>query len=175
MKFRAMATVGLAAAFLAAGLTTSAQASTVEGLAQEDAVLTQQHTDYAQELVDLAGIQTAEEIEVISASERPKELLVDGSTGKTISAIEVEAGTAPLALSPLSPGCSTTSLCMLGAYPYGYVGTGVKTGSWKNITRVQTGDRTGVFDWNGIRNAYGKNTGVNLTNGIFNITRIERR
>ncbi|WP_139200643.1 hypothetical protein [Curtobacterium sp. MMLR14_010] len=85
--------------------------------------------------------------------------LVDPDTGAALAAFRSSAR----ALVSVGPGCTTTSACMRSStgIPYGYTGTGTKSGTWKNIIRVGAGDRrTSYAASNGA--AYNYNAGVNI-------------
>lgn len=123
----------------------------------------------------LANYQSAREIARILRSPGEVEILVDSDTGDVLSAVELDGLILPFALSPLGPGCTTTSLCMTATtnVPYGYTGTGTLSLTWSSIKQVKTGDRRGAFTWNGIRNEYRANVIANLTTPVT-ITKIER-
>lgn len=131
--------------------------------------------DYVPYLEYLATHQTEDEIDEVMASGGPVELLVDSANGEVLAAFDPGTVMTPFALSPVGPGCTSMSLCMTtsSSIPYGYTGTGTTSGTWGSIKQVKTGDRSGAFTWNGIRNAYGANTTANLTTPVT-VSKIER-
>ncbi|MEU5940960.1 hypothetical protein ABZ807_17605 [Micromonospora sp. NPDC047548] len=101
-------------------------------------------------------------------------MLVDSESGKILAAIDTESTFTPAALIFLSPGCSTTSLCMLNGRPNGYTGTGSLYGTWSSVYRYATGDKIGTFRYNGLDWTHNPYTTVNLTTPET-ITYIARR
>jgi len=118
--------------------------------------------DYTEMLWSLAGSQSEEEIDRIANSGHKVQLLLDPKAGKILAAIDTERTFTPSAFTRLGPGCSTTSLCMLNAYPNGYIGTGSLSGNWPSVYRYATGDRIGTFRFNGLDWTHNPNTTVNL-------------
>lgn len=119
--------------------------------------------DYTEMLWSLAGSQSEEEIDRIVRSGHKVELLLDPRAGKILAAIDAEGTFTPSELIWLSPGCSTTSLCMLNGVPNGYIGTGSLYGTWPNVYQYRTGDRTGTFRYNGLDWTHPAWLTVNLT------------
>jgi hypothetical protein len=121
------------------------------------------------QLFALDGQQSVQDIDRIVESGLPATVLVDADTGETVAAIAKAR-----ALSLVGPGCSASSLCMsTGSIPYGFTGTGARTGSWKSIRTVKAGDRRSAFNWNGLQNTYAKGVTVNLTKPVT-VTKIQR-
>ena len=86
--------------------------------------------------------------------------LVDPNDGSVLAAFR----SSTRALTPVGPGCTTTSACMTSStgVPYGLTGSGTKTGTWKNIVRVAAGDRrTSYSASNGA--AYNYSAGVTIS------------
>ncbi|WIB15826.1 hypothetical protein DEJ34_01480 [Curtobacterium sp. MCPF17_050] len=77
-------------------------------------------------------------------------LLTDPDTGQVVAAVSQRSALGR-ALNPIGPGCSTTSLCMRSSshVPYGYSGTGSRSGTWKSISDNRAGDRRSRFEWRG--------------------------
>ncbi|PYY32426.1 hypothetical protein DEJ16_07470 [Curtobacterium sp. MCJR17_055] len=98
-------------------------------------------------LEQIGRTQTASDISAVRAAGGAV-LLTDPDTSEVVAAVSAET---PLgrALNPVTPGCSTTSLCMRSAanVPYGYSGAGTRTGTWKNIAQMAPGDRRSRFEW----------------------------
>ncbi|MEV0398371.1 hypothetical protein [Polymorphospora rubra] len=130
--------------------------------------------DYREMLWSLVGSQSQGQIDEIANSGHKVQLLVDSESGKILAAIDTERTITPSALVWLSPGCSTTSLCMRNNLPWGYTGTGSLNGSWPNVHRYDTGDRIGTFRYNGLDWTHNPWTTVNLTTPET-ITYIARR
>ena len=108
-------------------------------------------------LHSLEGTQSAAAIDQLMAGGGNVQALVDPDTGETLAAFRMSER----ALTPVAPGCSTTSACMVSStnVPYGYSGSGTRTSKWLNIVRVSAGDRrTGYAASNGA--AYNYNPGV---------------
>ncbi|MGK5440435.1 hypothetical protein ACSNN7_01185 [Micromonospora sp. URMC 105] len=130
--------------------------------------------DYTQMLWSLVGSQSEEQIDRIAKSGHKVQLLVDSESGKILAAIDTENTITPFALTPLSPGCSTTSLCMWNSVPNGYIGTGSLSGTWSSVYKYATGDKIGTFRYNGLDWTHNPYTTVNLTTRET-ITYIARR
>lgn len=118
--------------------------------------------DYTEMLWSLAGSQSEEEIDRIENSGHKVQLLVDPEAGKILAAIDTESTVTPSALTPVGPGCSTTSLCMLNGVPNGYTGTGSLYGTWSNVYQYATGDKIGTFRYGGLDWTHNPYTIVNL-------------
>ncbi|TCK61223.1 hypothetical protein [Curtobacterium sp. PhB136] len=90
-------------------------------------------------LAALRGTQSPEAFEKIVDRGGNVQALVDPDSGEVLAAYTASTR----ALTPVTPGCTTTSACMTSStgVPYGYTGTGTRTGTWKNIVRVAAGDR----------------------------------
>ncbi|SBN63673.1 hypothetical protein GA0004736_2611 [Curtobacterium sp. 9128] len=111
-------------------------------------------------LAALQETQSTADAERILASGGNVQALVDPDTGEVLAAFRSSAR----ALTPVTPGCTTTSACMTSSsgVPYGYTGSGTRTGSWKNIVRVGAGDRrTSYAASNGA--AYNYSAGVTIS------------
>ncbi|MBD8583355.1 hypothetical protein IFT90_02150 [Frigoribacterium sp. CFBP 8766] len=92
------------------------------------------------------GSQTVAEMAAIEAMAGPGmsvELLteLDGSTSAAV-AVPQRPGTR--AITPVGPGCSTTSACITNTsnIHYGYRGTGALKGTWLNVVRLAGGDKS---------------------------------
>ena len=98
-------------------------------------------------LQELVGTQTEAEIQAIQKSGSPAELLFDSATGEYIAARFAADDVSPLAITPVGPGCTTTSVCMLvgGQISYGFTGTGTLNGTWNSVTRAAAGSLTTHF------------------------------
>lgn len=143
-----------------------------------------QQSDVVSVLRTLQGHQSAAEIDALMTDDVPVEALVDPSTGTVLAVRRVPArGTAlkerkvqVRALTPVGPGCTSTSACMRRSTggPYGLTGTGTKKGTWKNVTGVSSGNRRTTF-WasNGMAYEYRADTSVNWS-GQVTVTKVSR-
>lgn len=131
--------------------------------------------DYRAQLEAIASTQSPEQIAAIASSGGHVEILVDSGTGRILAAVKPATAVTPFVLSPIGPGCTTTSLCMTTTtnIPYGCSGSGSLTGTWSSIIRVTPGNVSGSFDWNGLRNSFAAGVVVNLTSPVT-VTRIAR-
>ncbi|WP_146070389.1 hypothetical protein [Arthrobacter sp. GMC3] len=106
---------GLVASFTFIGVG-SASAEDASADLQPSSVIGQTPpADYLHKLEALSAVQTPEQIEnaLESGTEgAPVEALFDTSTGEIVAAFKPEPTFTTFAISPLGPGCSTTSLCM---------------------------------------------------------------
>jgi hypothetical protein len=77
-------------------------------------------------------------------------LLTDPDTGRVTAAVSRRSALGR-ALNPIGPGCSYTSLCMRSSsnVPYGYSGTGARSGTWRSISDTRAGDRRSRPEWRG--------------------------
>ncbi|WFR66293.1 hypothetical protein P9139_15515 [Curtobacterium flaccumfaciens] len=151
----------LATAFVAAS---SLSASAVEG---GDELGPSKRT-----LEQLSEVQTRAEIDALVDSTVPVRLLVDAATGRVEAAVPISAR----ALTPVGPGCTSTSVCMKtnSGVPYGLTGSGTKTGSWKKIIRISSGDRrTSFWASNGMAYEYRANSDV-VMNVTVTVTKVQR-
>lgn len=168
-----------AATLLLAGFVASATPAFAEtsgsSLAPVESAAVSDAPDYRAELEAIAGTQTPQEIDAIASSGEAVQILVDSATGEVLAALEPEQVMSPFALSPVGPGCTTTSLCMrtTSNVPYGYTGSGSLNGTWGSINKVTPGNVSGAFTWNGLRNAFAANVTANLTSPVT-VTKIER-
>lgn len=168
----AVAIVAMSSVFIAA----PAYADNDNGsLAPDEAQTTILGNDNRSLLEDLSKTQTDDEIENIIAAGGPVELLVETETGEVLAALNPSTVLSPFAITPVGPGCSTTSLCMTNTsnIPYGYQGTGSLNGTWASTKQYKTGNRSGAFTYNGLRWAHASLTTINLTSPAT-ITKIER-
>lgn len=171
-----LGTVAATGIALVVAIAAPATAAVSGSLAPIDGTSAPTQTDYRAKLENLSNEQTAQDIATIMASGGHIEVLVDSATGRELAALKAGPdGIAPFALSPVGPGCTTTSLCMSTANSifYGFTGTGALGGSWSPIIRVTPGNTKGSFDWNGLRNTYAAGVVVNLTSAVT-VTRISR-
>jgi len=140
MKINKIAVVAASlGVLLASGLgATSAQASTDTGSSTPSAA--------PSDLQALVGKQSASSIAEIRSSGAPAELIYDVATRTFIAAKELPTMSTQ-ALTPVGPGCSTTSACMYvnGTTPNGYTGTGTLSGNWPNVNHVLSGNRVTHF------------------------------
>lgn len=141
------------AAVVAAGVALSPQAASAA-----DSASTYQQVDAR--LATLAQTQSQSEAERILDGGGNVQALVDPNDGSVLAAFR----SSTRALTPVGPGCTTTSACMTSStgVPYGLTGSGTKTGTWKNIVRVAAGDRrTSYSASNGA--AYNYSAGVTIS------------
>jgi Ni/Co efflux regulator RcnB len=142
-----------AATLVAAGVAVTPQAASADDLSgayqQVDARLAQ-----------LAETQSAADAERIMNGGGDVQALVDPDTGQVLAAFRSTSRS----LVSVGPGCTTSSACMNSStgVPYGYTGSGTKTGTWKNSVRVSAGDRrTSYAASNGA--AYNYSAGVTIS------------
>ncbi|WP_146236655.1 hypothetical protein [Curtobacterium sp. MCBD17_030] len=110
-------------------------------------------------LATLEGTRSPAELNRILTGGGAVQALVDNESGDVVAAFRATTRT----LTPVSPGCTTTSACMTtsAGLPYGLAGSGTRTGSWKKIVRVAAGDRrTSYAASNGA--AYNYSAGVSI-------------
>lgn len=147
-QITAIATAGL----IVAGAIAAPQAAKAEGISGTPQV--------DPRLTALAGEQSASEAERVLQAGGDVQALVDPDTGQTLAAFRSSSR----ALVSVGPGCTTASACMNSSTgtPYGYTGSGTKTGTWKSIVRVSAGDRrTSYSASNGAE--YNYNAGVTVS------------
>lgn len=110
-------------------------------------------------LATLEGTQSPAELDRIMTGGGAVQALVDNESGEVVAAFRATTRT----LTPIGPGCTTTSACMTTStgLPYGLAGSGTRTGTWKKIVRVAAGDRrTSYSASNGA--AYNYSAGVSI-------------
>ncbi|MCJ1713807.1 hypothetical protein MT346_06430 [Curtobacterium sp. VKM Ac-2922] len=141
------------AAIVAAGLVIAPQAANATAA-------TSPPQEVSIRLAVLATTQSPAEAERILTGGGSVEALVDPDTGRVLAAFR----STERALASVGPGCTTASACMNSSTgtPYGYTGSGTKTGTWRNIVRVSAGDRrTSYSASNGA--GYNYNPGVSVS------------
>jgi len=120
----------------------------------------------------LSETQSRAEIDALVDSTVPVSLLVDAETGT----VQAAAPISTRALTPIGPGCTADSVCMRTntGVPYGLSGSGTKTGSWKKVLRISSGDRTTSF-WasNGMAYEYRARSNI-VMNVTVTITKVQR-
>ncbi|MFJ4074420.1 hypothetical protein [Curtobacterium sp. NPDC089991] len=123
-------------------------------------------------LTDLRGTQSHAEIDAVMQGAAPVEALADPDTGDILAAMSVRSR----ALTPVGPGCTSTSACMLRSSggPYGLTGTGTKTGTWRGVTGVKSGSRrTSFWASNGMAYEYRAGASVTWTKAVT-VTKVSR-
>ena len=169
------ATVVIGSSLIATGAATAAPAHGLQPVSS--ATSSASGGDYTDQLEKLVGTQSPNEIHAIATSGGKVQVLVDSSTGKVIAALK--PATNPftgMALSPVGPGCTLTSLCMktTSNLPYGYTGTGSLSGTWSPIHSVTGGDHAARFTQSsGLRIAYAAGVTATYTTSVT-IVLIER-
>lgn len=131
---------------------------------------------YDAQLHALAGTQSDAEIHRIEWSGGKVYLLVDGDSGKVTAAYKPSTRVHTLALSFSSPGCTSTSLCMVttSSVPYGYTGTGTLTGSWGPLKSFAAGNREAYFNYGGKQYSLPPDGFISFAGHPKTITRIQR-
>ncbi|XBH22468.1 hypothetical protein V5R04_04385 [Jonesiaceae bacterium BS-20] len=106
-----------------------------------------------QMLVDLSGTQSENLIQDAIDSGNAVQILVDSDTADFLAVVkleEIDEAVAPLAISPVGPGCGTNAACIRSNNAWlGYAGTGTKIQNWTNATLIRDGSalhRT-TFSW----------------------------
>ena len=100
-------------------------------------------------LEQVGAAQTDDDIAAVRQQEGAT-LLTDPDTGHVVAAVSGRSALGRT-VNPIGPGCSTSSLCMRTSsnVPYGYSGTGTRTGTRKSIAENRAGDRRSRFEWVG--------------------------
>lgn len=156
MKKLILALVSTVALFAS---TAPASASNLEAEVETlPVIVAERGSDEAREvLTDLAGTQSRDLIQAAINSDRPIEMLMAPNSVTPVAVVELaEGAVAPLAITPITPGCGSTSspnVCLhrqAAAWPttktyYGFSGTGTLTGSWTNTVYAYPGGLTTVF------------------------------
>lgn len=149
-KMSKVAMTSLAAAMMAGLGLTSLPAATAQPTPSTAAAESQvqQHKDKQQEkeaparkkLEKLNGTQSQKEIDRIAASDEPATVLIDTETGKVVAAELQDPNTIQPLTYQLGPGCTTTSVCVIGTTYYGFEGGGAPvSGNWPGARTYQTG------------------------------------
>ncbi|GGK87603.1 hypothetical protein JOE58_001049 [Curtobacterium luteum] len=128
----------------------------------------------------LSTTQSRAEIDALVSGTDPVSLYVDAATGEVLAAAPAPdstvTGVHTRALTPIGPGCTSTSVCMrsISGTPYGLTGTGTRTGTWKKIISYSSGDReTSFWASNGMAYTYRAYSNVTL-NVTVTITKVQR-
>ncbi|MBG6226765.1 hypothetical protein IWX63_003367 [Arthrobacter sp. CAN_A2] len=134
-----MASLGLVS-IPAATAQPSANTSTSESQAyQHDAKQGDKDKQAKERLEKLKGTQSQKEIDKIVASDDPATVLIDVATGN-VTAAELKDSNAIQPLTyQVGPGCTTTSVCVIGNTYYGFAEPGVISGTWSGAYTFQTG------------------------------------
>lgn len=76
-----------------------------------------------------------------------KTVVLSAATGQVVAVVDTSDPVSPQAVTPVGPGCSTTSLCVTGFPAYGYQGTGTLAVNLSGRTGYNPGNQKAQLKW----------------------------